>query len=81
MIRCHPRSFQRKPTGTRVPGAQILGEYEVLLVPVTGISKPGNTHEYPGNWQKGNTSSIQAASFRGRESGFSSTWYFRVISS
>ena len=49
-------NFQRKVTGTRVPGAQLLGKYEVLLVPVTGISKPGNTREYPGNWQKGNTS-------------------------
>ena len=39
--------FQRKLTSTR---AQILGEYEVLLVLVTGISKPGNTREYPGNW-------------------------------
>ena len=39
--------------GTRLTaGAQILGEYEVLLVPVTGISKPGNTREYPGNWQR-----------------------------
>ena len=28
---------------------QILGRYEVLLVPVTSISKPGNTREYPGN--------------------------------
>ena len=37
-------------TGTRVPGAQILGKYEVLLVPVTSTSKPGNTREYPGNW-------------------------------
>ena len=38
----------------RVPGPEILGKYEVLLVPVTGISKPGNTREYPGNWQQGN---------------------------
>ena len=44
--------------GIRVPGAQI-GKYEVFLVPVTGISKPGNTHAYPGNWQKGNTFSVQ----------------------
>ena len=52
-IRCHPWSFQRKPTGTRGPNTR---EYGVLLVLVTGISKPGNTREYPGNWQKGNTS-------------------------
>ena len=42
--------------GTRVPGTHILDEYEVLPVPVTGISKPGNTGEYPGKWRKGNTS-------------------------
>ena len=50
----------RKPTGTRlnrVRGPKILGEYEAIPVPVTGICKPGNTREYPGNWQKGNTSS------------------------
>ena len=34
--------------GTRVPGAQILGEYEVLLVPVTSISKPGKYSRVPG---------------------------------
>ena len=45
-----PRDFERNITSTHVPGAQILGEFEVLLVPVTGISKPGNTSEYPGNW-------------------------------
>ena len=64
MISCHARDCQRKLTGTWVPGYpgtqgpgdQILGKYEVLLVPVTGISKPGNTREYPGNWEKGNTS-------------------------
>ena len=39
-----------------IPGAQILGKHEVIPVPVTGISKPGNTREYPDNWQKGNTS-------------------------
>ena len=62
MISCHARDCQRKLTGTWVPGYpgtqgpgdQILGKYEVLLVPVTGISKPGNSREYPGNWQKGN---------------------------
>ena len=34
----------------------------MLLVPVKGISKPGNTREYEylvGNWQKGNTSNIR----------------------
>ena len=56
MISCHPRSFKRKPTGTRVPEAQILGEYELLLVPVTGIIKSGNTREYPSNWHKGSPS-------------------------
>ena len=54
MISCRAEDFQRKLTGTRVPGAQILGNYEVLLVPVTGISRTGNTREYPGNCQKGN---------------------------
>ena len=51
-ISCHTRDFQHKLTGTRVSRAQILGKYEVLLVPVTGISMPGNTRECPGNWQK-----------------------------
>ena len=37
--------------GTRVPGVEIFAEYEVLLVPVAAISKPGNTREYPaGYW-------------------------------
>ena len=49
MIIFHPRGFRGKPTGTRVPGAPILGDYEVLIVPVTGISKPGNTR-YPGTY-------------------------------
>ena len=31
-----------------MPGAQILSDYELLLVPVTGINKPGITREYPG---------------------------------
>ena len=53
MISCHARDFQGKLTGTWVPVAQKLVKYEVLLVPVTGISKPGNTREYPGNWQRG----------------------------
>ena len=30
----------------------------MLLVPMTGISKPGSTREYPGNWLKGSTSSV-----------------------
>ena len=58
-----PREVKGYP-GTRVfiqtgypitrgyPGPQIFGEYEVLLVPVTGSSKPGNTREYLGNWQR-----------------------------
>jgi len=61
MISCHPRNFESEETGTRLPEAQILGEYEVLLVPVTGISKAGNTREYPGHWQKGNTSRYHTA--------------------
>ena len=41
-------------TATRiVPGAQILGENQVSPMPVTGMTKPGNTREYPGIWQKG----------------------------
>ena len=32
MISCHARVFERHPTSTRVPRAQILGEYKVLLV-------------------------------------------------
>ena len=52
MISCHPRNFESEETGTRVPEAQIL---------VTGISKPGNPREYPGNWQKGNTSRYHTA--------------------
>ena len=51
MVSFHARDFQRKLTSTRVLGVQILSEYEVLLVPVTGtvcISKPGNAREYPG---------------------------------
>ena len=58
-------NFQRKVTGTRVPGAQLLGKYEVLLVPVTGISKPGNTREYPGNWQKGNNENAMFSFLKG----------------
>ena len=50
MVNFHARDVQRKLTSTRVPGAQTLGKYEMLLVPVTGISKPGNTRECPGNW-------------------------------
>ena len=61
MISCHARDFERNLTstrvpvqyeysGTRVPGAQILGEYEVLLVPLMGISKPGNTRGHSGSW-------------------------------
>ena len=38
--------------GTRVPGAQILGEYDMFPVPVTGIRKPGNIRVYRGHWQK-----------------------------
>ena len=38
--------------GAQVPVPPILGEYQVLLVSVTGISKPGNTRECPDNWQK-----------------------------
>ena len=56
LITHHQTGFQGKSTGkpcTRVPGARLLGEYEVLLAPVTGIDKPGNTREYPGNRQKG----------------------------
>ena len=33
----------------RVPGAQILGEYRVLLILVTSIGA-GNTREYPSFW-------------------------------
>ena len=40
-------------TAIQVAGAQILVEYDVLLSPVTGISRPGITREYSGNWQKG----------------------------
>ena len=50
---CHARDFECNATGTRlnrVPGAQVLDDCEVLLVPVTGIGKPDNTREYPGNW-------------------------------
>ena len=46
MISYHLRDFQGKSTGTpstRVPAPKILGEYEVLPVPVTGVRKPGNT--------------------------------------
>ena len=31
-------------------------EYEVLPIPVPGISKPGNAREYPDNSRKGKTS-------------------------
>ena len=34
----------------------------MLRVRVTGISKPGNTRECPGNWHKGNTSSSSSGS-------------------
>ena len=44
-----PTLTNRHP-GTRVPGVQMLGGYEVLLVSVTGISKPGSTRKYPCNW-------------------------------
>ena len=52
MIICHLRGFQRNKTCTWVTRAKILDDYEVLLVPATGISKPGNAGEYPGNWQQ-----------------------------
>ena len=61
MISRHARDFERNLTCTlgillnRVPGypgtrSQILGEYEALVVPVTGISKPGNTRECPAGY-------------------------------
>ena len=43
MISCHAQYFERNLTGTPAPGVQLLGEYEALLVPVTGISKRGNS--------------------------------------
>lgn len=79
MISYHHPGFQGKPTvpgyagtrlnrvpgyqNTRVAGAQILGQYEVLIVPVTGTinSNPGVAREYPGNWPKGNTSTRHLA--------------------
>ena len=53
IISCHPRSFEGTPTGAQGPNTR--QEYKMLLVPVTGISKPGNSREYPGPWQKGRT--------------------------
>ena len=50
MISRHARDFERNLKSTWVPGAQILGEHKELIVPVTGISKPVSTREYPGNW-------------------------------
>lgn len=35
----HPRGSQGETSGTRVPGAQILGWYEELLVSVTGVGR------------------------------------------
>lgn len=59
----NPLDFQgeRVPgdPGTQGPGylgPNLLGAYEVLLVPVAGTGKPGNNRECPGNWQKSNTS-------------------------
>ena len=37
---------------TRVPGDRTPGGYEVFLVAVTGIGRPGNTREHP-NLEKG----------------------------
>ena len=61
MISCHARGTS---TRNRVTGAQVLGECELLLVSVTGISKPGNTREYPGNLQKGDTSTTETQNKR-----------------
>ena len=58
----------QKP-GTRVPGAQIPGEYEVLPVPVTGINNTGTTREYLEKWQKGKTSSSHLPDFHVKSTG------------
>ena len=52
MTSCHSRDFQPKLSSIRLPGytGPENGEYEVLLVPVTDVSKPGNTREYQGSW-------------------------------
>ena len=53
------QGFQRYCTRIkRVPGypSTRLGEYEVLLISVTGISKSDNTPDRVTPWQKGNTS-------------------------
>ena len=41
MVSFRPQVFQDDISGTRVPGAQIPGGFEVLPVPVTGIGWPG----------------------------------------
>lgn len=45
--------------GTRLSRlTAILGDYQVLLVPVTDIGKPVDTRGDPGAWLKGYTSSV-----------------------
>lgn len=49
MVSCQTPGFQGEISGTWVPGGQIPGGYEALLVSVAGIGRPGSTREYPGD--------------------------------
>ena len=43
----------------RVPGTQIPGRYELLVVPGMGIGRRGIIREYLGNWRKDDTSTVR----------------------